>query len=200
MTLLGLDFDNTLVSYDKLFYQLALEKDLIQKSIPANKIAIRDYLNHQGKDREFTLLQGEVYGQRILEAEPAEGMLEALEELRRQNIKMILVSHKTKSPYAGPAYDLRQGAINWLKKHNFFSKSFLSWKPEDIYFEETKLKKVKRIEECACTHYIDDLEEILFMLPSKIKKFHYNPNNESNKKGTNTTIRHWKELNRYWND
>ena len=33
MTLLGLDFDNTLVCYDKLFHKLALEKGLIDKSI-----------------------------------------------------------------------------------------------------------------------------------------------------------------------
>ena len=29
MTLLGLDFDNTLVRYDKLFHQLAVEKGLL---------------------------------------------------------------------------------------------------------------------------------------------------------------------------
>ena len=37
MTLLGLDFDNTLVRYDKLFHKLALEKNLIEQEIPANK-------------------------------------------------------------------------------------------------------------------------------------------------------------------
>ena len=31
MTLLGLDFDNTLVRYDKLFYKVALEKGLIEE-------------------------------------------------------------------------------------------------------------------------------------------------------------------------
>ena len=74
MTLLGLDFDNTLVRYDKLFHQLALEKNLIEQIVPANKTAIRDYLREQGKEEQFTLLQGEVYGPRILEAEPAEGI------------------------------------------------------------------------------------------------------------------------------
>ena len=73
MTLLGLDFDNTLVRYDKLFHQLALEKGLIKKSLPTDKTAIRDYLRSQGQDEQFTLLQGEVYGLRILEAEPAKG-------------------------------------------------------------------------------------------------------------------------------
>lgn len=101
MTLLGLDFDNTLVRYDKLFHQLALEKGLIEESVPADKTAVRDYLRRQGKDEQFTLLQGEVYGLRILEAEPAEGMLEALRGIKRLNIKMVLISHKTRKPYKG---------------------------------------------------------------------------------------------------
>ena len=84
MTLLGLDFDNTLVRYDKLFHRLAVNKGLIRKDLPANKTTIRDYLRKIGQDEEFTLLQGEVYGLRILEAEPSEGMLEKLKELRQE--------------------------------------------------------------------------------------------------------------------
>jgi len=49
MTLLGLDFDNTLVRYDTLFHQLALEKGLIKDSLPVDKTAIRDYLRSQGQ-------------------------------------------------------------------------------------------------------------------------------------------------------
>ena len=65
MTLLGLDFDNTLVRYDKLFHQLAVEKKLIKETFPCDKIAIRNFLRNEGKDENFTLLQGEVYGLRI---------------------------------------------------------------------------------------------------------------------------------------
>ena len=86
MTLLGLDFDNTLVCYDDLFHQLALEKDLIPDNISADKIVIRDYLRGQGRDEDFTLLQGEVYGLRILDAKPAEGMLNALKDLKRPKL------------------------------------------------------------------------------------------------------------------
>ena len=99
MTLLGLDFDNTLVRYDQLFHRLALEKRLIKESLPADKTAIRDYLRSQDQDEHFTLLQGEVYGPRILEAQPAVGMLKALGELHQRGVPMVLVSHKTKTPY-----------------------------------------------------------------------------------------------------
>ena len=95
--LLGLDFDNTLVSYDKLFHKLAIEKGIIDEHFLIDKIAIRNHLRESGRDELFTLLQGEVYGLRILEAEPAEGMVEALCKLRERGIEMVLVSHKTKT-------------------------------------------------------------------------------------------------------
>ena len=174
MTLLGLDFDNTLVRYDKLFHQLALEKDLIEKSLPADKTTIRDYLRSQGKDEQFTLLQGEVYGLRILEAEPSEGMFETLRELKQKGIRMKLISHKTKAPYKGPAYNLRDAAIQWLEKQRFFEQNGLNWSINDIYFEETKEEKVKRIQTLQCDFYVDDLEEILELLPKKIRKILYN--------------------------
>ena len=93
-----------------ILYQEHDEKSLIEESLPIHKTAIRDFLRSQGQDDQFTLLQGEVYGLRILEAEPAEGMLNALGELHKRGVPMVLVSHKTKTPYKGPAYDLHQAA------------------------------------------------------------------------------------------
>jgi len=176
MTLLGLDFDNTLVRYDKLFHQLALEKGLIEESIPADKTSIRDHLRSQGKEEQFTLLQGEVYGLRILEAEPAEGMLKTLSELHQRGISMALVSHKTRTPYKGPAYDLHQAAWSWLEKHGFFAPDGLDWRRDQVFFEESKQKKVARIAAEGCTHYVDDLPEILEMLPLGIRAILYDPN------------------------
>jgi len=178
MTLLGLDFDNTLVRYDKLFHQLAVEKGLIEESLEANKITIRDYLRTQGKDEQFTLLQGEAYGLRILEAEPAEGMLKALSELNQRGIPMVLVSHKTRTPYKGPGYDLHQAAWGWLEQRGFFAPDGLGWSRNQVFFEDSKQAKVARIEAQRCTHYVDDLPEILEMLPSSIKGIHYDPNNK----------------------
>ena len=177
MTLLGLDFDNTLVRYDSLFHQLALEKGLIEDSVEADKTAIRDYLRNQGQDEQFTLLQGEVYGLRILEAEPANGMLEALGELHENGIQMVLVSHKTRIPYKGPAYDLHQAAWSWLEKHGFFTPDGLGWSRDQVFFEESKQAKVARIEAQGCSHFVDDLPEILRMLPSGIQAIFYDPNN-----------------------
>ena len=72
---LGIDFDNTLVLYDNLFYELAMKKNLIREETSRNKRVIRDYLRSRGKDEEFTILQSEVYGLKIKEAQVAPGQL-----------------------------------------------------------------------------------------------------------------------------
>ena len=177
MTLLGLDFDNTLVRYDRLFHQLALEKELIEESIPVDKTAIRNHLRSRGQDQLFTLLQGEVYGNRILSAEPAEGMLKTLKELHERGVKMVLISHKTRTPYKGPAYDLHQAALQWLEKYNFFSSTGLNWTEKQIFFEETFESKINRIKSLKCSHFIDDLPEVINKLPDYTKGIHYCPGN-----------------------
>ena len=96
--ILGLDFDNTLVRYDKLFYKLARERCNIDINIPPRKNSIRTHLRSIGKEEEFTLLQGEVYGNRIQEAEAAEGMLDALIRLNK-SVEMTIINHKTRYPY-----------------------------------------------------------------------------------------------------
>ena len=198
MNILGLDFDNTLVCYDNLFYQLALEKNLIDKGVPATKTAIRNSLRSRNLEDTFTMLQGEVYGLNILRAEPAVGMIEALKEIHKRGVKMVLVSHKTKTPYKGPKYDLHEAARSWLIKTNLLGESsILNWTEKDIYFEDTKEKKIERIKSCMCTYYIDDLPEILTALPCEVKKIHYKPNrlkNEKSNPGLHIMTK-WSELN-----
>ena len=198
MTLLGLDFDNTLVDYDDLFHKLAVEKELIEHSVPANKQLIRDYLREQGKNEEFTLMQGEVYGKRILEAKPMTGMTDALWKLKQKRIEMVLISHKTKIPYKGPRYDLRAAARSWLLKYKFYNDNFLGWKEEQIHFEDTKEEKIERIKNLGCNAYIDDLNEILARLPTTMIRIHYNKKSQNT--GTNTgiqTMGAWSEAERY---
>ena len=46
----GLDFDNTIVSYDSLFHKGAVELNLINQDFSVNKIKIRDYLRSINKE------------------------------------------------------------------------------------------------------------------------------------------------------
>jgi len=65
---IGIDFDNTIVCYDTLFRQVALEQGLIPADLPENKGAVRDYLRTAGMEDRWTAMQGDVYGKRMNEA------------------------------------------------------------------------------------------------------------------------------------
>ena len=61
--LIGIDFDNTIVCYDGVFYETAVERKMIGcDSQCRSKEQVRDYLRGIGKEDQWTLLQGYVYG------------------------------------------------------------------------------------------------------------------------------------------
>ena len=68
--LVGLDFDNTIVCYDRLFHRLARERGLIPDTVPQTKCAVRDYLRSIDRENDWTEMQGVGYGPRIADAEP----------------------------------------------------------------------------------------------------------------------------------
>ena len=194
MIKLGLDFDNTLIIYDALFKKVAVEKNLIPNNFPESKKLIRKNLIDRDKEKSFTILQGEVYGSRINEATQADGMFDALKQVKAVGIDLFIISHKTKSPYEGPKYDLHNAALAWLEKNLFFEKSGINLLRENVYFEVSKEDKIKRIETLGCTHFIDDLPEILDMINSKIKRILYNPIDNNICKKDFINMNNWSNL------
>lgn len=191
--LLGLDFDNTLISYDRLFHRLALEKSLVPAETPVNKNAVRDYLRQQDKEDDWTRLQGEVYGSRILEAAPYPGMRQALEKLTARGVPMCIVSHKTRTPYLGEPWDLHAAARSWLAEQRFHAADGLGWPEDKVFFELTKEAKAQRVRALGCTHYVDDLPEILEMLPGTVRKILFAPDGVE-AAGDWQVMRAWDEL------
>jgi hypothetical protein len=171
----GFDFDNTLICYDRLFRQVALDSALIPEAIPSEKNAVRDYLRRQGKENDWTRLQGEVYGCRILEAEAYPGVYAIIGKIARSNIPMCIVSHKTRTPYLGEPWDLHAAARSWLTLQGFHRSEGLGWREDQVFFELTKEEKAARIVALGCTHFVDDLPEILDMLPDSIHKILFAP-------------------------
>ena len=74
--LIGLDFDNTIVSYDELFHRVALEQRLVPVETPVTKLAVRDWLRQAGREDRWTEMQGYVYGARMDEASAYPGLVE----------------------------------------------------------------------------------------------------------------------------
>lgn len=178
MRKLGLDFDNTLISYDLIFYDTASEYKLIPKDIKRSKNAVRNYLINKNEEKKFTELQGVVYGSKIVNAEQTPGMFEALKFIQNKGYELAIVSHKTKNPIIGPKYNLHKSALNWLEKNKFFDKEGLFINRKNVFFEPTKEEKVKRIKSIGCTHFIDDLTSILDFIDKDIVRIHYNPSEE----------------------
>ena len=176
MKKLGLDFDNTLIDYDEVFFKLALKKNLIPPTINKDKKSVRKFFIDNNIEDEFITLQGEVYGLKVLEAKQSFGMFEALRSLKNDNFELIIVSHKTKYPYSGDKYNLHKAASNWLEVNKFFDEDGLAMKRENVYFELTKEAKISRIEQLNISLYIDDLQSILQMIKPSIKRILYSPN------------------------
>ena len=167
---IGIDFDNTLVIYDRIFYDLALTRGFIQENIPANKISVRDEMISNGIESKFTEMQGEIYGNLIKNSKLQKDLAKSLQFLIKKGIKISIVSHKTKFPIKGKKYDLHQAALSWLRSKKFFDEEFIGIKLKNVYFEETIEKKIQRIKDIGCTHFIDDLEKILEKLDHNIVK------------------------------
>jgi hypothetical protein len=190
--LIGIDFDNTLVSYEKLFHRIAREQELIPEGFPASKVRIRDHLRALGREPEWTAMQGVAYGLRMVEAEPFPGALHTLERLHQAGHGLRIISHKTRKPIAGPEYDLHSAARNWLETHGFWSAS-TGLHRENVFFEETKDAKWARIGTEGCSLFIDDLPEILTApaFPSGVKKVLFDPEGVHPGVEGMETLRHW---------
>lgn len=168
---IGIDFDNTLVRCDSLFERAAREWGLLTGDALGGKEAVRDRLRAGGREQTWVELQGYVYGVLLPEAPPFQGAKEFVALCGKQGIPVHVVSHKTRHAARGPAHDLHRSAWQWLKQNGFFDVDGLP--RENVFFELGRRQKLRRITDLACTHFIDDLEEIFTEpeFPKGVKKW-----------------------------
>lgn len=190
--ILGIDFDNTIVCYDGLFYAEALKRKLISPEIPQDKKSIRKSLVKKGREEDFTILQGYMYGPGIVQAHAYQGVINCLQKLKEYGVILVIISHKTPLPYLGEQYDLHTFARNWLEKNKFHANNLIE--RENVFFEASKGLKLKRIAEQKCTHFIDDLPSVLNhpLFPEKTKALLFNPQNDFKTKLSSFNT--WKEI------
>jgi hypothetical protein len=159
---IGLDLDNTLVTYDSLFHLLAIELELIAADIPKHKRQIRDAVRrHANGEHHWRVLQGLAYGARMHEAALSAGAEDFLLECHRRRLPVHIVSHRTQHAASDPqGLDLRDAALAWMHQRRFFDADGLGLEPAHVWFEPTRADKVARIRRLGCTHFVDDLEEV----------------------------------------
>jgi hypothetical protein len=191
---LGLDFDNTIVSYDALFHKVALEGGRIPADLAPTKLKVRDYLRSQGGEQTWIEMQGYVYGARMAEAEMYAGVERFLRWARSCELPVCIVSHKTRHPFAGPKYDLHEASRAWVTQRLRDAEGPLV-DPSAVYFELTKDDKFKRIDALQCEAFVDDLPEILVapQFPKAASPILFDPDDHHAGEKL-ARLRHWDEL------
>jgi hypothetical protein len=159
----GIDFDNTIVTYDEVFRSAAIARGLIDATSRGEKRGIRDRIRRlPGGELSWQRLQGHVYGKGIAQAQMFEGVDSFLRRCRRQGWPVVIVSHKTEyAPHDPTRVNLRRAAFDWMTAHGFFDAEGYGLSAQAVYFEGTRSAKLARISAVGCTHFIDDLPEVL---------------------------------------
>lgn len=160
--IIGIDFDNTIASYDHLFHREALNMGLISPKDPVNKTSIRDKIRKRHDDIAWQKLQGRVYGPLMQDAEIIYGVMEFLKLCKKRDDKVYIISHKTKfANFDKTCTNLRQASLSWMEQQNFFKPQAIGLTRDDIFFESTRHEKINRITQLGCHIFIDDLVEVL---------------------------------------
>ena len=153
--LIGIDLDNTIINYENIFYEIAKKRKITtSKKLAKNKLK---KIIEKKSIKEWTNIQGKVYGDKIISAELFLGFKKFINFAKKNNIQLIIISHKTKYPIVGKKVNLHDSAIKFLKKkldNNEFKIN------KNLFFEETIDDKIKRITEKDCDYFIDDLKKI----------------------------------------
>ena len=197
--IIGIDFDNTIISYERLFSQIAETSNLVPKEQCQSKNDIRNYLRKIGQEDKWTELQGIVYGKEILQAKPYSGVIDFLIKSVKKNISVFIISHKTKYSKKGVKYDLHKSALDWLYHNSFFSKE-TGLTTDNVFFNPTREEKIQKIMNLKCDIFIDDLPEIFNDLSflNDLEKILFDPtgnykiNNEKY-----SLLKSWNEISEY---
>ena len=178
--MIGIDFDNTIVCYDDVFQAIAVEQGLVPPHAATSKTAIRDHLRSVGQEDRWTELQGTIYGPRMMDARPFPGVVEFFAACRAAGLPIAIVSHRTRFPYLGERHDLHAAARDWLARHGFHDPTGIGLPVDRVFFEETKEAKLARIAEVGCTHFIDDLPELLAhpLFPADVRRILFDPHGQ----------------------
>jgi hypothetical protein len=161
---IGVDFDNTLVCYDRAFAAVGNEAGLLPADFTGGKDAVKCRLLRERPDGYlWERLQGLVYGQLIDRAEVYQGVAEFFRRCRERNgWQVYVVSHKTELAHHDPLRtDLRESALGWMRRQGFFADDGFGLDPSRVFFEDTRDAKVRRIGALDCQIFVDDLPEVL---------------------------------------
>jgi len=202
--IIGVDFDNTLVSYDEVMHRVAVERGLISSDVGKGKRVIREHVRRSAEgERAWQQLQSVVYGEQIGEAQLIDGVQAFFAQCKPAGIPVRIVSHKTEmAAWNAAGTNLRTAALAWMEQHRFFADNGLGLSPADVFFEPTRQEKIARIRQLHCTHFIDDLEETFLEpgFPQEVEKLLFSPTAPSAALSAVRWMPSWQEIYAYFFD
>ncbi len=177
--LIGLDFDNTLAGYDRVFSDAARAHGYINAQNTLSKLDVRTRVRAlpDGENR-WMALQGEVYGKRMKGAELMPGAADFLDACKEAGADVVVISHKTAFGHFDPdRVNLRAAARAWMTAQRFFDADGFGFGRDAVYFENTRRDKVARIGTLGCSHFVDDLEDVFNEpeFPNSVTRILYDP-------------------------
>ncbi len=195
---IGIDFDNTIASYDLAMKEVAVARRLVDSVIVAQKKFIRDAIRQsQDGENRWQELQADVYGPYIEKAEMIDGVASFFRTCRQMGYPVYIVSHKTEFAARGDGRtNLRASAMGWMKNRGFFDSNDMGLSPEHVYFENSMEEKAERIRSLGCTDFVDDLEETFLhaSFPTAVARYLYSPHGTASAIPGVNVARDWQQI------
>jgi len=197
---IGIDFDNTIACYDRLFPKIAAELGLVKERIYSSKNDVKEHLLKQKSgDLIWQKLQGKVYGKYMLQSDIFHGFYEFLYLSKLRGVHLYIVSHKSKfGHFDEEKISLRQQALKWLQQQGIVGIDQWSIPEINLFFEASRKDKIERIKLLQCTHFIDDLQVVLTdkNFPN-IQKVWFNPASQPLTEQSINNFQSWRQITNY---
>jgi len=194
--IVGIDFDNTIANYAGVFHKVGVAEGWLPKSVGLTKIDVKKYLCDQKRERDWTRLQGLVYGSEIHKAKPYPDACHIISEMIDRGVDVFIISHKTQHPVLGSPHNLHQAAMKWLIHHGIVGEAAGKIATEKVFFNETQEEKIKCISILKCDFFIDDLPAIFNSphFPKQTNGLHFNTSFSASTLYSATEVKSWQEI------
>jgi hypothetical protein len=195
---IGIDLDNTLAGYDHLFQVIGGEMGILPPGFVGRKKAVRDFVRRlPDGENQWIRMQAALYGPGMARARVEPGVLDFLAACRQNDIPVFVVSHRTRFAVAAPrGPNLHDAAMDWLDASGLFDPSSGGLLRDRVFFETARESKIERIATLGCTHFIDDLEELLLDpgFPGGVEGWLYDPHRVARPKDRMKVFVSWPAL------
>lgn len=204
---IGIDFDNTIACYDRLFPKIATELGFVTgENIFVKSDVKQKIIEKTEGDLLWQRLQGKVYGKYMLGADIFPGFYEFLYLSKLRGHQIFIVSHKTEfGHFDEEKISLRKQAVRWMQNKAIIGNDCFSIRQINVFFESTRQEKIARIKSLNCTHFIDDLYAVLANSDfPNIHKIGFRLNLNNSQEESIVRCSSWREITNYvygsWSD